>query len=1048
MLTTSAGEVHLTRSAWLVIYATNVGGAATNGPYSIAVELPDGMVTASTPSPPWAAGDPPSWACPPGAGQTSFTCTRSDRVYPGMTDAGTLRSSLLVPVAVETASEERLSVEVTISGGGAGFPVKQLVPVTISSKPARPGVQSMWAGAFDENGRPETRAGAHPFMAVGAVIANTFVDDAGRISPVGDLRDVFSDLPLGFSGNPLATPRCERAAVADSTCDSDAVVGRGTAIYEAFGGPSLSAPLYNVRPPDGWAAQLTFQAVYALVSTGAKLRPGDYGVRAVTSNLVGTYRPYGGFITLWGPTGAPTFDPVRCLGYDCTPVSSSNEVAFLTNPTECTGQPLLTSISIDTWQQPGLPEHWASDPSPPITDCDHVPFSPSVVSELTSTAPDSPSGLDVDLQIPQEGLLDFDSIAQSHLKDVTVEFPEGLSVNPSGAAGLEGCSDEQFSVGTEKPPTCPDTSKIAAVTITSPLVDREIGGVMYLAEPRSIDPMSGDMFRLFLLARNDKLGVMIKLRGSAVADPETGKVTATFKNNPQLPFDHLSVKLKRGGDAVLATPRECGPTGIKTTLSPWTGMPAVSETTTQQIAGDCTNEFAPRFAAGTVDASAGASSKFLLTLARDGGTQEFKSLVDVKLAKGLVGDVGSVPLCEDAAADGGSCPEGSRIGRVLIAAGAGPSPLWIPQPGRDETAVYLTGPYKGAPYGLSIVVPAQAGPYDLGRVVVRSALHVDERTAQITSGADEARLIDPDGTVTEVLAGQLPRILKGILLNQREIRVVVDREGFMINPTSCEEQQITAEVGSFEGAAATVGNRFQAAGCAKLGFKPKFRARILDRGRRSTLRSWHPRTRFTVVPQPGDANIGGARVALPSSTILDQGNLGTTCTRAQMAERNCPAKSLVGYARAWSPILHRPIEGPVYLAANGGARPLPDLAAVLDGEVRIVLQGEVSTLRTGGNARLQNTFRVVPDAPVSRFVLTMRGGKNTGLLVNSTDLCRSRERGVAVFRGQNGRVSRRALRLTPSFKGCRKVRRQAARKAARRSVARRIALKAAKSAMP
>src|SRR5690606_1501190 len=250
-----------------------------------------------------------------------------------------------------------------------------------------------------------------------------------------------------------------------------------------------------------------------------------------------------------------------------------------------------------------------------------------------------------------------------------------------------------------------------------------------------------------------------------------------------------------------------------------------------------------------------------------------------------------------------------------------------------------------------------------------------------------------------------------------------DREGFMVNPTDCSQQRISAEIYAYGGGKADVGNRFRAVECANLGFKPGFSARILDKGRRSTLRSFHPRTRFTVVPRKGDANIGGARVALPSSTILDQSNIGTTCTRAKMAAEDCPARSVVGYARAWSPLLRKAVEGPVYLAANGGARPLPDLAAVLDGEIRVVLQGEISTLRTGGKARLQNTFRVVPDAPVTRFILTMRGGKNTGLLVNSTDLCRTKERGVAVFTGQNGKRHRLRPRIATTFRGCGKVQR-------------------------
>ncbi len=426
--------------------------------------------------------------------------------------------------------------------------------------------------------------------------------------------------------------------------------------------------------------------------------------------------------------------------------------------------------------------------------------------------------------------------------------------------------------------------------------------------------------------------------------------------------------------------------------------------------------FAPALKAGTANAAGGSFSPFTLAVSRQDGNAELKTIRSIELPEGLLGRVASVALCDEAQAATGTCPQASRIGHLQVASGAGANPVWIPQAGKAPTSVSLTGPYKGAPYGLSMVVPAQAGPFNLGTVVVRSALHVDERTAQLRTGVDESRIYDTDGSLVRVIPGEMPTILKGIPLMLRDLRVIVDREDFIFNPTDCTRKQITTEAISVAGEVAGLGSRFTAVNCARLDFKPGIKAKILSKGRKSTRRSFNPKMRFTVTPRSGHANIGRAAVTLPHSVILDQGHIRTVCTRAQFAERNCPEGSIYGYARAWSRVLRAPIEGPVYLGSSSNK--LPDLIADLDGEVRIVLQGRIDTARGG---RIRNTFDAVPDAPVSKFVMTMNGGKR-GILVNSTDLCRSKERGVAKFTGQNGKRSTSRPKVGLSFKGCAKVR--------------------------
>lgn len=843
-----------------------------------------------------------------------------------------------------------------------------------------------------------------------------------------------------------------------------------------------TVPIYNAEPRRGKTAEFILSGIFGLANVplhGVARTEDDFGVRTFVMELPAGLPVHANTLTFWGVPWAASHDHLRVPagiagGWDTTPPGSvpydpswGPIKPFFTNPTRCqTGAP-VTLFSANTWQNS---EKWIDHEIPAdsaVKNCALPAFDPEIDVRAGDVAADSPGNFEVDLRVPQNndppaGVAqnpDEESgapaywrsnvgRATAHLKDTVVWMPEGVSINPSAADGLEACSLEQMAYrGNDYPDpnpirfrdfvdperkvavSCPDASTIGTLEIQTPLLHEPIPGRVYLAE-QNANPF-GSTYAIYLVAHSRERNVVVKLAGKVEPDAETGRLKATFTNNPQLPFELFSLKFRSGPRSPLATPSVCGTTEAETRLTPWTegagGVTAEPSSDFEVNSGpagtDCVNSpaarpFSPELVAGSSKAGAGEFAPFVLRLTRPDGAQEIGGIA-VELPKGLTGSLRGVPYCPEtaiAAADANSgraelaspsCPDASRVGTVKVGAGAGSAPLYV------DGKVYLAGPYKGAPLSLVVVVPAVAGPFDLGVEVVRSAIHVDPTTAELTVTSDP-----------------LPQILEGVPLRVRDIRVVMDRDGFTLNPTSCRAMEVGASLRSSSGAVADLTTHFQVEGCEKLRFKPMFRARILDKGRRSTLRSWHPRTEFVVTPRPGDANIGAARVALPSSTILDQGNIGTTCTRARMAADDCPGKSVVGFARAWSPLLKRPIMGPVYLAANGGVRPLPDLVAVLDGEVRIVLTGEVTTLRTGGKARLQNTFRVVPDAPVTRFSLTMRGGKHTGLLVNSTDLCRSRERGVAVFRGHNDLISRSTLGLTPSFRGCASVRRQAARRLA------------------
>jgi hypothetical protein len=664
------------------------------------------------------------------------------------------------------------------------------------------------------------------------------------------------------------------------------------------------------------------------------------------------------------------------------------------------------------------------------------PFEPNVTITPTSSRAVTPTGLELSLNIPQHE--NPNELATADLKGTVVKFPVGMTLSPSAANGLEACTDKEIGLlttdpvtTTEAPVKCPPGSALGTVGIETNLLENPNGpgspnltGTIYLGEQKSDDPLSGEMFRIFLVVENARYGLLFKLPGQVRVDPTTGQVTTSFEKTPQLPFTNLFLNLSGGANASFATPAACGAFETEVTFTAYTGkvVPRTSPLTVNQGC-ERLGGFAPRLLAGTTNTQAGQFSPFVLSISREDGESELKGIKEIHLPQGLLGDIGSVPLCPEPQAAEGTCPEASRVGRVQVAAGPGPSPFYVPGPGAEPTAVYLTGPYKGAPYGLSIVVPAQAGPFDLGTVVVRSALHVDDITAAITSEVDEARLIDNKGT--EVLPEMLPRILKGIVLNQRELRVVIDRPGFIFNPTSCAPASVSDSLESFLGQKATVSNPFRVGNCASLGFSPSLGLNLKNvppkkkkkakKGKRkakidlygSLKRAGHPALRAVVTMPQGGANIASASVALPHSAFLDQEHIKTICTRVQFAAGNgrgsaCPPASIYGQAEAASPILPYKLKGNVYLRSSSNK--LPDLVPVLEAPpsepLAIILDGRIDSVNGG----IRTNFDFVPDAPVGEFVLDLPGG-GKGLIENSRNLCKSKVRATATFTGQNGKLA-------------------------------------------
>jgi hypothetical protein len=864
----------------------------------------------------------------------------------------------------------------------------------------------------------QTQAGAHPDATVSFGLTE-------RVPGQSDdnAKDVAVDLPAGFLGDPEAVPACTRpdfagmfTASATGACSPSSQVGVATIWLNEGGGGTY--PVYRIAATAGSPASF---GIPLYIGIGVVLNPrlrsdGDYGLTIEASNVNG--QPYGlriSSLSFWGVPADPIHDPERWNGGsegDWGAPSGLSPRPFLSNPTYCDSGPLDTAIRLDSWQAPGQwlpadpadPDYNSTSPAP--SGCESLRFGGVVAPVGLSLQPavraaDTPSGYEARLTLPYSE--SPGGLANPTLRDATVELPAGVVVNPASAGGLGACSEEQIGfLGSgfpppnplhfdEAPPACPDAAKIGTVEVHTPLLDHPLEGAVYLA--RQTDNPFGSLLAIYLAVDDPATGIVVKLAGRVEADPANGRLTARFDDNPQLPFTELDLQLFGGSQASLVNPQTCGAKATSTELTPWSSpyTPPVTSTDSFAIGAGangsaCAAEAAepnqPSFEAGTITPIAGAYSPFVLRLSREDGSQRLKGL-SIALPPGLSGKLAGVPYCPEAGirqaesrtapGDGAleqagpSCPAQSRVGGVSVAVGAGSSPLQVPG------TAYLAGPYKGAPLSLAIVTPAVAGPFDLGVVTVRAALRVDPVTARI-----------------QVVSDPLPQILAGIPLDLREIRVDVDRPSFTLNPTSCEPMSLAGEVLGVS-SSAPVSSPFQVGACGALAFRPRLRLSLKG----GTGRDANPALTATVSSSKGQANISRVAVALPHSEFLDQAHIRTVCTRVQFAQRECPAASIYGHARAFSPLLDEPLEGPVYLRSSANA--LPDLVAALHGQIDLDLDGRIDSVRGG----IRTTFAAVPDAPVSKFVLKMRGGRR-GLLVNSTNLCAAANRATVRMAGQNG----------------------------------------------
>ncbi len=849
-------------------------------------------------------------------------------------------------------------------------------------------------------------------------------------TPVGDLKTVRVDLPPGLSVNPQATPQCVLAeGQSPATCTADTQVGISAvtaSAVEVVGLPLGTAvtvppvPVYNIAPRDGEPARFGFSVAGSDVFLDAGVAwEGDYH-EFFTIHVHKIELPI-------GPLGA--LASVRLLKNRLVFFGNTGQLgpggAFLTTPSTCfdPAQPEFahiysTYLRADSFQDeaPQFPAG-AQEVEAPLpkgikpTGCENVPFEPSTSVEPGTSQTDSPAGATVDVKVPFNPAAE---IYQSNVRVARVTLPHGMGVNPSAAPALQACSDQEFGKGMRNPIACPAGSKIGTVAIdTPPLPDGTLTGNVYLGQQLSRDPSSGEEYRIFIAAEAASRGLSVRLIGNVIANPETGQLTAEVREAPQVPFDLVRVKLDGGARATLSSPPTCGPNATSHAMTAWSGTPDNGPQdpgftlTSAPGGGACAKTmaarpFSPSFAAAPKSDEALAFTPFTTRIVRKDGQQELKG-VDITLPPGATAKLAGVPYCPPsalaaAASRSGaaekanaSCPDKSQVGVVTATAGTGPSPL------RIEGKAFLSGRYKGAPVSLSVVTPAVAGPFDLGNVVVRVPLFVDPETAQIHAVSDP-----------------IPDVFGGAKLSLRSVFVNVNRKEFTLNGTNCSK---FATAGSLRGGGAdptnpatfsafAVSAPFQATKCKPLRFRPKLHLRLFGK----TKRAQNPRLRATLKARPGQANIARASVGLPHALFLDQASLATICTRVQFAADKCPKRSVYGRARAFTPLLGKPLEGPVYLRSSNN--PLPDLVAHLEGQVEIDLVGRIDSFRGG----IRTTFGRVPDVPVSKFTMVLPGGKK-GLLVASQDLCKHPVKAIVRFKAQNGKKLNKRQQLRTPCKG-------------------------------
>jgi uncharacterized repeat protein (TIGR01451 family) len=910
-------------------------------------------------------------------------------------------------IKVEEGASGLLKNEASVSGGETAGTVSGDAPMDVG--PPQPFAFTQAAAALlDANGGEALRAASDPAEFTTSLgfrsFSSHFLGAFGMTVSVEHFKDVTVHLPPGLIGNPSIVPALctaqrlsEFATANTANCPLDSQVGIAHVYLTGFAGvESYLTGLFDMVPPPGIATELGFQIDGSAIVLQAHVRPSDHGIDIVSQNTTTTLPVTGVEIETWGVPADSSHDPMRGACLNTVYEGSNGERcpttvprrAFLRLPTSCSGEPLSLSAVANSYEHP---DHFIerSFSSPAQTGCEVVPFAPRISVSPTGTAADSPTGLSVKVSLPQN--TNPDGLAEADLKKAVVRLPEGMAINPSAADGLQACTDAQLGLGASGPSECPDGSKIGTVLLHTPLLGEPIEGLVYVRTQNSSDPESGEMFRIAMELRNDQRGIDIKVPGQISVNRATGQLTTTFDDNPQLPFSDVTLSFKSGARAPLATPASCEPQTTESDMYSWAQPDAtVHRATTFTLTSGpegtpcvSTQPFNPGFDAGVQSVQAGGFTPFLATFTRKDADQPMQR-VSVKMPEGLLGSLVGLPLCPEGQANAGTCSPASEIGTVTAGAGAGPTPFYV-----TGGKVFMTGPYEGAPFGLSVVVPAKAGPFDLGVVVVRAKVEVDIHTAQLTVTTDP-----------------LPQIVDGVPVNLRLVNVTVNRPNFTYNPTDCEPTTVTGSMTGGQGATAVRSDHFQVTNCGALKFQPRFTVRVSGKPSRKDGESLDAKLTYPRTPQGTEANIAKVKVSLPKQLPSRLTTLQKACA-AETFDANpaaCPSASRVGSATAVTPVLPVPLSGPVYFVSHGG-QAFPDLVVVLQGYgVTVDLVGTTFISKAGITS---TTFKQVPDVPVGSFELKLPQGPYSALAANG-NLCKGKLNMPTAFVAQDGATIHRS----------------------------------------
>lgn len=1003
----------------LVITVTNVGGASTDGStVSIGDVLPSGVsatnVTGYDVYAELYTGGAPLTCAPAPA----VSCADERTIDPG--------DQVVVIATLGVASSGVGSVNTaTVSGGGADEESAQ-TPFTASTTPAAygPAPGSVVAALSTQ------QAGAHPNFTTQFALNTSEVN-----VPTADERDIRFDLPPGLVGSTVGVARCSMTLVIEEfrnpgICPKDAMVGIATTTLTLLeenergevlpGNPgTFVSPIYNIAPSPGEPAAFGFDALILPVRLDASvLSNGNYGIRVTAPELPESAQVLSSSITIWGIPAqhngpGPDDSLITSVGGSTFggPNPGQAQVPVMTNPQQCV-EPLTSTMSTDPWIEAGVFRSETASTGV-LTGCDLVPFSSSFTFLPDTLEAGAPAGYTFNLNVPQQNVAG--TLATSSVKDVTLKLPEGVVVNPSAAWGLKACSSVQFygpnhpSQEPASPANCPREAQVGEVEVETPDLEKPLKGQVFLGTPEC-DPCTpqdaeeGKMVRLFVqLIGEGEAGVVVKLEGRAEVNQQTGQITAVFEQTPQAPFSKLRFVLEGGPRAVLANPRRCGTVKATGDLTPWNTGPGVGDSTPFyefEISQNCFGpQFKPSFVAGMTNIQSGEYGPFTLSFGRSDNDQ-FLSGFTQTMPPGLLGNLSGVTLCKEPEASEGTCGEGSLIGHVQVLTGPGADPFLV-----TGGKVFLTEGYKGAPFGLSIIVPAVAGPYTLsgttghGTVVVRAKIEVDPIDAHLTVTADP-----------------MPTMLDGIPLQLKVVNVTIDKPDFTFNPTNCGQLAISASMTSTEGLSASVSSPFQVTNCGRLAFKPVFNVSTSGKTSRAAGASLDVKLTYPHVGVGSQADIGKVKVDLPKQLPSRLTTLQKACPAAtfQSNPAACPVASKVGMATASTPIIPVGLSGPAYFVSYGGAK-FPELVIVLSGYgVTVQLHGETFINKAGITS---STFRQIPDVPIGSFELKLPEGPDSALAANG-NLC-SVKGGLhmpTAFTGQNGIVIHQSTPITAT--GC------------------------------